>query len=184
MPSNSDELSPALEEVVSRFGELMRATARRHGLAPHEVEDAVQDVRIRLWRALGSSEKIRAAPASYIRRTVVSATVDFIRRRRARREDTMTSDPDAHDREDPPSRADAPLEEHEMAATIARAVDALVESRRAVVRMYLAGYEREEIGDLLGWTEAKTRNLLYRGLDDLRTTLARWGVAPTEGSPT
>ncbi len=44
--------------------------------------------------------------------------------------------------------------------------------------MYLAGYERREIADLLGWTEAKTRNLLYRGLADLRETLTTRGVRP------
>ena len=54
----------------------------------------------------------------------------------------------------------------------------LAESRRAVVRMHLAGYERAEIGDLLGWSEAKTRNLLYRGLADLRQILDSWGIRP------
>ena len=33
-----------------------------------------------------------------------------------------------------------------------------------------------EIADLMGWTEAKTRNLLYRGLADLRERLAAEGV--------
>jgi RNA polymerase sigma-70 factor (ECF subfamily) len=47
-----------------------------------------------------------------------------------------------------------------------------------VVRMHLAGYERHEIADLLGWTEPKTRNLLYRGLSDLRQILESWGIRP------
>jgi RNA polymerase sigma-70 factor (ECF subfamily) len=42
--------------------------------------------------------------------------------------------------------------------------------------MYLAGYAREEIGQLLGWSEPKTRNLLYRGMDDLRARLAVRGI--------
>jgi RNA polymerase sigma-70 factor (ECF subfamily) len=42
--------------------------------------------------------------------------------------------------------------------------------------MYLAGYSREEIADFLGWSEAKTRNLLYRGLADLRNRLTEWGI--------
>ena len=86
--------------------------------------------------------------------------------------------------EDPPARADRSLDESEIAGEVARAIDELVESRRAVVRMYLAGYEREEIASLLGWTEAKTRNLLYRGLDDLRATLTARGITPqTAGRP-
>jgi len=42
--------------------------------------------------------------------------------------------------------------------------------------MHLAGYEREEIAALLGWTEAKTRNLLYRGLAELREVLTGRGI--------
>ena len=44
------------------------------------------------------------------------------------------------------------------------------------VRMHLAGYPREEIAKLMGWTEAKTRNLLYRGLADLRERLTAEGI--------
>jgi DNA-directed RNA polymerase specialized sigma24 family protein len=65
-----------------------------------------------------------------------------------------------------------------LAATVHRAIGMLAESRRAVVRMHLAGYEREEIAQLLGWSEAKTRNLLYRGLADLRQVLESWGTHP------
>ena len=36
----------------------------------------------------------------------------------------------------------------------------------------------EEIAALLGWSEAKTRNLLYRGLADLRSALAARGIGP------
>ena len=173
------DVSPAIDDVVVRYGDAMRRTARRHGLSEDEIDDALQDVRIRLWRALGTGEKIRRAPASYLHRTVVSAAIDFIRRRRARRETVAgRDDASALNIEDPPARADRGLDEKEIAAEVARAIDELVESRRGVVRMYLAGYEREEIASLLGWSEPKTRNLLYRGLDDLRSTLTARGIAP------
>ncbi len=61
---------------------------------------------------------------------------------------------------------------------MARAVEARAGSRRVVVRLYLAGYKREEIAEMLGWSEPKTRNLLYRGLADLRGALERAGVVP------
>ena len=83
---------------------------------------------------------------------------------------------------DPRRRADAGLEGDELAATVHRAIGMLAESRRAVVRMHLAGYERNEMADLLGWTEAKTRNLLYRGLADLREILESWGIRPASGT--
>jgi DNA-directed RNA polymerase specialized sigma24 family protein len=42
--------------------------------------------------------------------------------------------------------------------------------------MHLMGHSRDEIAQLLGWTEAKTRNLLYRGLADVREWLVAEGV--------
>ncbi len=68
------------------------------------------------------------------------------------------------------------LEASELAEQVARAIDTIPASRRAVVRMYLAGYPREEIASLMGWTEGKTRNLLYRGLADLRERLTEQGI--------
>jgi RNA polymerase sigma-70 factor (ECF subfamily) len=46
------------------------------------------------------------------------------------------------------------------------------------VRYHLSGYDREDIARSLGWSEARTRNLLYRGLDDLRRRLVVMGVTP------
>ena len=41
------------------------------------------------------------------------------------------------------------------------------------------GYPQgREIAALMGWTEAKTRNLLYRGLADLRQALTVRGIGP------
>jgi len=55
-------------------------------------------------------------------------------------------------------------------------VDGLAPPRRAAVRLYLDGYRREEIAELLHWSDARTRNLLYRGLADLRTVLIAQGI--------
>ena len=71
---------------------------------------------------------------------------------------------------------DKTLEDKELAQQVFAAVETLSKTRRPVVRMHLAGYHRNEIADLLGWSEAKTRNLLYRGLHDLRETLTKDGV--------
>lgn len=173
------ELSASLEDVVRRFGNFMRRTAHRHKLGASEIDEVMQEARIRLWKALGTSEKIQRAPASYIYRTVSSAALDFLRRRKVRREDSLDDATQfdnadfAHQRE-----TDEPVRIAELQALVLRAVGLLVESRRAVVRMYLAGYDREEIQDVLGWSEAKTRNLLYRGLADVRESLLSWGVGP------
>ena len=72
--------------------------------------------------------------------------------------------------------AQAELEGSELAEQVARAVESIPVTRRPAVRMYLAGYTREDIAELMGWSEAKTRNLVYRGLDDLRRELTAKGI--------
>jgi RNA polymerase sigma-70 factor (ECF subfamily) len=64
----------------------------------------------------------------------------------------------------------------ELAEQVERAIGTIQPSRRAVVRMHLLGHPREEIAGVMGWTEAKTRNLLYRGLAELRERLQAEGV--------
>ena len=71
-----------------------------------------------------------------------------------------------------------PLERHELEGAIEASVSALAPPRNAVVRLYLAGSDRVEIAELLGWSELKVRNLLYRGLRDLRVVLAARGMTP------
>jgi RNA polymerase sigma-70 factor (ECF subfamily) len=177
--SPTDRESQALETVLNRFASRVRGVGLRHGLAGRDVDDLVQEVRVRLWKALHNGEKIEAAPASYIYRTAASAALDLLRRRRARREtpvriSRLTGEAILGESPSP----EALMEGADLAGQIGEAVGGLPDARRSVVRMYLAGYGREEIADLLGWSEAKTRNLLYRGLGDLRERLTKMGIGP------
>jgi RNA polymerase sigma-70 factor (ECF subfamily) len=179
MGTSPDPTSAALDVVLQRFAERVRFIGVQHGLQGSDVEDLVQEVRLRLWKALESGEKILGAPASYIHRTAVSAALDVLRRRRARRETAARlSRPSGLALLGESPSADRNLEAMELQQIVGQAVDELIPARRSVVRMYLAGYGREEIADLLGWTEPKTRNLLYRGLADLRERLTEMGIGP------
>jgi len=177
-----DATSQALEALVTRFGGLLRQVGRRRGLTDGEAADLCQEVRIRIWHALASGERIADAPASYVYRTAMSAALDMIRRRRARREEPLD---DWRESGNPvlggvavAPACEGSLEEEELAQKISRLVSDLAEPRDVAVRMYLAGYNHREIAGLLGWTEAKARNLLYRGLADLRAKLTAVGVGP------
>lgn len=178
MPESEQHLSLALEAAVARFGNMVRQVGRRYQLHESGLDEVMQEVRIRLWRARGTSEQVGETNTSYVYRTASSAALDVLRRRRARQAErhdtidgdaaaaTLTSNPDPH----------AALEGSEFADRVARAIDEIPVSRRPAVRMHLAGYPREEIATLMGWTEAKTRNLLYRGLADLRERLTAEGI--------
>ena len=103
-----NDASRALEHVVNRFDAFIRRSARRHGLDGADVDEVVQELRLRMWKSLGTAELIRRAKASYIYRAAISASIDIIRRRRARRfEATSLDDSIAERAADPRRRADA-----------------------------------------------------------------------------
>jgi RNA polymerase sigma factor (sigma-70 family) len=177
-----DSLSPVLEAVLGRFSRLVRQVAARHGVQQPELDGLFQDVRIRLWSALRSDEKVRGVSSSYVYQTARAACLDRLREARARREVPVHLEGRGADRSlSTAPAADASLEREALAEQLASAIGSLSESRRPVVRMYLAGYDREEIAEVLGWSEARTRNNLYRGLHDLRTILTAQGIGRETG---
>jgi len=175
-----DPPGSTLDAALTSFTEMVRRVAWRHRLSDADVDEVMQEVRIRIWKASGrsdgSSEQFLQSPTSYVYKTAVSAAIDVIRRQRSERvRNTISLEGDEPVLETPPT-AQAELEGSELAEQVARAVESIPATRRPAVRMYLAGYTREDIAELMGWSEAKTRNLMYRGLDDLRRELTSMGI--------
>lgn len=170
----SDPVSPLLTGLLARCAAKIRMAAARHGLSAVELDEVLQETRIRLWKTHGTGEKIDQLPASYVYQTVASAAIDLIRRRRrgARHQalDDLTERLEARD------DLDRDVDQRELGERIWAAVAALPPDRRVAVRMYLNGYNHVEVADRLGWTEARARNLVYRGLADLRAALGEEGV--------
>lgn len=177
----AERLSPALEAMIARFRGYIVAIGRRHGLSDADTDEVVQEIRLRVWRSRGDPETIGGVGPSYIYRAAVSAAVDVLRRRRARRTGLDAVEPLSATSAAVPPAAPNALEGREMEDRIYMAVGELLPSRRPVVKMHLAGYDRHEIAEALGCSVGKVRNLLSRGLADLRTLLERAGIGP-EGS--
>ena len=172
-PPDDRALSAMLEDVVRRFAGSIRATGARYRLPPSEITEAEQEVRIRLWKVCGTSENIPNLSASYLQRVITTAVLDLLRRRRR----TSLHDPvDALPLPAPGPGPDADVEAASLGLVVRGGVESLGLARRTVVKLYLEGYRRDEIEALLGWSEAKTRNLLYRGLTDLREYLVARGI--------
>jgi RNA polymerase sigma factor (sigma-70 family) len=173
-----DRVSSTIEALIARFRTMVRSVGARRGLVEADLDEVLQDVRIRLWQAGEGGKALEELGSSYLYHVATTAALDVLRRRRARRAD---------DTEDISERADLKmdnasphetLEARELASQIGAALETLAIDRRVAVRLHLAGYDREDIARMLGWTEARTRNLLYRGLDDLRRRLTEMGISP------
>ncbi len=175
---------PALEAFLARHGATLRRLAerlcpRRLGVEPAEIE---QEARVRLWRTFEHERDLRE-PASYLYRVVAAASIDAVRRRRARREGSLDA-PGGREENDRLPSGDSPEAaalRRELREAIGGAIASLPEPRQRAVRLYLLGFTTGEIGALAGWTEAKARNLVYRGLADLRGRLAEDGIAHSSG---
>jgi RNA polymerase sigma factor (sigma-70 family) len=159
------------EVLLGRFTNFIRAhiqkfEVQRYGIDP---DDVAQEVRIKIWKLI-RSEKNVVSYASYIKKIVDSAVIDQLRV--LRREEHLY----AMERQKQVAerlngyRPDA-LRKALMKEAVAKAVESLIESRRDVVKLYLFNMGIEEIARFYGWSLHKTRNLLYRGLADLRKSL-------------
>ncbi len=179
MTSQRDSISDELESLVSRFARFAGRIAHDRGLPHEDIDELLQDLRVRFWRA--QKEGHLDLSANYVRRAAISAALDIIRRRRV---DRNVSLDDSEGGAPPLAAATAGpaelLDQSELAQRVTSAVSGLAPARRAAVRMYLDGYRREEIAELMKWSDAKTRNLLYRGLADLRAVLLAQGIGTPE----
>ena len=168
-----------VEQLLDAYGAFLRNAVRKLcpatlGITAEEIE---QDARIRLWHALRQERKIDD-PASYLYRIAATATIDAVRRVRARRETQMEaaagddSGASVQLTAVSPGRSPETLAvDHEITEQVAAALTRLAENRRRAVGLHLRGYTSAEIAALLGWSEPKARNLTHRGLKDLREQL-------------
>jgi len=157
-----------LIQDYSRFmvGQIQRYNLPKYGLDP---EDINQEVKLRLWKLLQSGRTIKSR-TSYLRRIIHSVVIDQLRKRR--RDENLY----AHERSKRIAEQDLlyrreRARQQALEEAVGMAVKGLIRSRRQVVRLYLLNLTIQEIASYLRWSQDKTRNLLYRGLADLRRSL-------------
>ncbi len=167
-PDGPDRASPRIEASVARWVGVIRRAASRYRLFDADAEELTQDVRLRLWRLLEREGADAEISPAYVHRAAVSSAIDLVRRRRGEREQRTVP---LELVEGGLGRSPDAVGEDDLVAALERALERVPESRRPAVRLHLAGRHLDEIAVVMGWTPAKARNLLYRGLDDLRRHL-------------
>jgi RNA polymerase sigma factor (sigma-70 family) len=166
----------AIDQLLRRYAALIRnvvsrTAGRDSGVAHDDIE---QQVIISLWKQLDREQSINY-PASYIYRTAVRETIRAVRRARAREQpagDALDLEPHLSTEVTPETR----LEGKETAAALKAAMMRLQPERRQAVQAHLAGYDVTEIMRMFEWNYQKARNLISRGMADLRTMLIEKGI--------
>jgi len=179
------EVEERFNMVVEEFGmqlrrAIIRFCPRDKGL---QFDDIEQDARMRLWRALQDEREVTNY-ASYLYRIAATATIDALRRIQARHEEQLEllieqRTDDGENLLAPAPVKDSPerlAESREAVDKVMSAVAKLPDAQRRAVGMYLQGMTSQDVADLMGWSEPKSRNLIYRGLKELRKSLREEGI--------
>ncbi len=177
-PNVNTQARERFEELVRLYGRLVASAvgrvAGRSGAGLRE--DIAQEVLLSLWKQIEREQAIEY-PASYVYRAAVRATVRIVRREQSRATEPLdeafqppsaarSSAPDPH----------AAFERGERAAALAAGLSALSSERERAVRAHLSGFDVREIMELYGWTYQRSRNLIARGMADLRAELRARGI--------
>jgi RNA polymerase sigma-70 factor (ECF subfamily) len=161
-----------LSEVIDRFTNYIKAHIQKYNLFKFglDADDVFQEVKIKIWKVLHNEKKITNY-SSYIKKIVDSSVIDQFRKIK-REEGIYLHEKNKkiaeHKNTYIPSHF---YDELDIKETVGKAVDNLIESRRKVVKLYLLNMSIEEIAFYFNWSKDKTRNLLYRGLADLKKIL-------------
>ncbi len=175
--SAAGDLARRLGEFLDKHDELIRRL-----LAPHargepvlDLDDLMQEVRIRVWRMLGD-EKRSAYAAFSLSRIVASCAIDQHRKRVVRADISVAEQPSDADHA---MQAPGPMQQTEHSQAVQRLqqeLERLPERRRQPTALLLQGFTVDEIATIEGLSPATARNLAYRGINELQLRMRSAGV--------
>jgi len=171
MESSDKKKEEEFGEILDNYAEFLSSHIKKYDLHKYglDPEDIMQDVRIKIWK-LVHDERIIFSHGSYMKKIISSSVIDHLRK--FRREDGLfRHEKQKHIAELRQSYSQDAVSTSIFENTLGKAVERLINSRRQVVKLYLLSFNIQEISSYLNWSLDKTRNLLYRGLADLRNIL-------------
>lgn len=177
------EVQARFDSLIEKYDRLIRAivarVGRRMGLRRDsflEKDDIEQEVRLDLWKQIARGQTIEF-PATYIYRATIRETIRVLRRVISRRETTPVEE---HIGAEQLKELGDPfhlLAAQEELRDIVFGLRTLAPERQHAVRAHLTGFQFQEIMLMYGWSYQKARNLIARGMADLRKSLLN-GNAP------
>jgi RNA polymerase sigma-70 factor (ECF subfamily) len=141
-------------------------------------DDLVQQAMMKLLRHEKKGELNPAPKASYLWKVAHSVIVDEIRS--VKRKGEVSLDPSEDETNDrlEDERAGQDRAMWELGNAIRECLGTLESRRRRVVALNLLGHSLPETAEHSGWRYDQVRNLLYRGMRQLRFCLTAKGFAP------
>ena len=156
----------------------MKSIARQQLGTAHDAEDVVQEVFLKIHRSI-ESFRGQSAFSTWIYRILLNACYD-VRRRRMRHPETPEEELAG-----PEGKFDlpAPRSDHPLRMALDRCVARLNDDHRNVFLLFeVEGFSHAEIADMMGISEAASKNRLYQAKVQLRQWLTEPGMPKASGN--
>lgn len=151
-------------ELYRLYSRAMYNTALRMVRHPHDAEDILQSVFVEVFTKL-ESFRYESSIGAWMKRITVNKCINFLKSRKL----ALTELTNTHDRAEVEAFQQEPVWSVEK---INQAIEKLPDGYRVVFSLYaVEGYDHEEIGQILGVTEATSKSQYSRAKAKLREML-------------
>ncbi len=152
-------------ELYRLYSRAMYNTALRMVRHPHDAEDILQSVFVEVFTKL-ESFRYESSIGAWMKRITINKCINFMKSRKL----ALTELTATHDRAEDSEYIQDPVWSVEK---INRAIEGLPDGYRVVFSLYaVEGYDHEEIGQILGVTEATSKSQYSRAKARLREMLS------------
>jgi DNA-directed RNA polymerase specialized sigma24 family protein len=176
VPARQEPPAARFDALLVQYDRLIRAIVarlgRRFGVRRDSFlvqDDIAQEVRFDLWKQIARGQVIDF-PTTYIYKATIRETVRALRRMTTREMDSIDEDGIANQVADGADPFKILAAKDQFKAILA-GIRALAPERQAAVRAHLEGFQFQEVMVMHGWSYQKVRNLVARGMADLRAGL-------------
>jgi RNA polymerase sigma-70 factor (ECF subfamily) len=162
----------ALREVMTIYGGLVFAMARRVVADPTMAEEVAQDAFLALWRRPSSYNSDRGSLQSFLLGVTRNKAIDLVRHEESlkKAKDALVTEAEATSEGESPTELAVGMEERDELRAALLAISEV--QREAVVLAYFGGRTYREVADELGIPEGTAKTRLRDGLAKLRQVLA------------
>lgn len=160
-----EEMAPRLRDELCGFGYSANAP---------ESDDLLQEIRIRLWKALKIRDGEIEFINSYAKKVVFSVFINEVHR--IRRERQLISKAENQQRIECAERGCRQGSDDLLKEVVVQALSSLSRNKSLVIKLRLEGFTLAEIAQLNRWPLSKVRNYYYRGIRELKRRLVRRGI--------
>ncbi|MBQ3002756.1 MAG: sigma-70 family RNA polymerase sigma factor [Clostridia bacterium] len=150
-------------KIYTDFYPKVNAYVRGKIADPHEAEDIVSSVFLRVYEKLDSYDPSRASLSTWIYTISHNTVVDYFRKRRVHTQYAEYMDADLHE------IADDTAPDNELLEQLADALSALGQKERdLIVLHYYKGYTLKVIAEMMGMSYANAKVIHTKALANLR----------------